>query len=221
MKKQIIVSGGGGFYRKNPHYEFEKYVIEQSGKQNPKICFLPQASSEQPSYILAFQEHCLSLDAQPTWVSLFGRVEPGWEQKILDADIVFVGGGNTKSMLALWKAWGVDQVLRAAYEKGVLLSGTSAGMICWFQQGITDSVWPLGVVEGLGLLSGSACPHFDSEVERQDFYLSGVKSGAVAPGIALQDYVAAHYIDGRLHNIFRAGTDKKGFGVTPSGLTAL
>jgi len=97
------------------------------------------------------------------------------------------------------------------------MAGLSAGMICWFQQGITDSVWPLGVVEGLGFLQGSGCPHFDTEVERQDVYKHLVASGHVSPGIALEDCVAAHYSDGKLFKIVTETQHKKAFLVTQMG----
>jgi peptidase E len=213
--KQIIAIGGGGF---TPKLAMEKYIIAQTKKENPRICFLPQASNESASYVLRLYDTYLSLGAHPSWVSLFGRVEDTWKQKLLNADIIFVGGGNTKSMIALWKAWGLDLILREAYENGTVMAGVSAGMICWFEQGITDSVWPLGVVEGLGFLKGSGCPHFDSEPERQQAYTSRVKARAVVPGIALEDLTAAHYIDGALHQIVSEKASKKGFEVTAHGM---
>jgi dipeptidase E len=221
MKKQIIVSGGGGFMRRDSQHILERYILAQANKENPRICFLPQASNEDVGYVLKFTETFHKLGAKPEWVSLFGRVEDSWKQKLHDADIIYVGGGNTKSMIALWKAWGVDELLREAYHKGTVMAGVSAGMICWFEQGITDSVWPLGVVQGLGILQGSCCPHFDTEVERQDAYMSRVKSGEVMPGIALEDDAAAHYIDGELHAIVTIKPHKKGFNVTQEGLQEL
>lgn len=221
MKKQIIVSGGGGFMRRDSQHALERYIIAQAQKENPRICFLPQASNEDVGYVLKFTETFHRLGARPEWVSLFGRVEDAWKQKLRDADIIYVGGGNTKSMIALWKAWGVDELLREAYHKGTVMAGVSAGMICWFEQGITDSVWPLGVVEGLGFLKGSCCPHFDSEAERQDAYMSRVKSGEVVPGIALEDDAAAHYVDGELHAIVTIKPHKKAFKVTQEGLQEL
>jgi len=103
----------------------------------------------------------------PSWTSLFGIVKPGWREHLLAQDIIYVGGGNTRSMICLWREWGADEVLREAYEAGILLCGVSAGAICWFEQGVTDSVWPLGVLPCLGLLPGSCCPHYDSEAERR------------------------------------------------------
>ena len=136
--KQIIAIGGGGF----GHYAstlLNQYILKQAGKPSPKICFLPQASAESKDYIVNFYETFSRLGAQPSWISLFGRVEPSWEEHLLSQDIIYVGGGNTRSMLALWREWGIDAVLREAYERGIILSGTSAGAICWFEQGITDS----------------------------------------------------------------------------------
>lgn len=215
MITKHIIAIGGGFANK---FALEKYILAQTKKEKPTICFLPQASNESVSYVLKFYETFSSLGAIPSWVSLFGRVEDTWKHKLLSADIIYVGGGNTKSMIALWKVWGVDLVLREAYEKGTVMAGVSAGMICWFQQGITDSVWPLGVVDGLGFIPGAACPHFDSEAERKEAFLSRVKSGAIAPGLALEDYTAAHYIDGALHQIVSEKVGKKAFQVTDQGL---
>ncbi len=197
--KHIIAIGGGGFFHKASDLSLERYVLEQTQVQTPKVCFLPQASNESQDYVVKFFDAFTQLRAIPSWVSLFGRVENTWKEKLLSQNVIYVGGGNTKSMLALWKAWGVDQVLSEAYDKGIVLAGVSAGAICWFEQGITDSVWPLGVVEGLGFLKGSACPHFDSEPERPNAYRQFVATGQAKPGIALDDFTAAHFIEGILH----------------------
>jgi len=208
MKKQIFVMGGGGFTRDN-HLKLEKYLVSLCSIKNPKVAFLPQASNESRDYILKFYQSFLSLGAQPSWVSLFGRVEPYWKDLLLNQDIIYVGGGNTRSMLALWREWGVDTVLREAYDRGIILTGLSAGMICWFKQGITDSVWPLGVVEGLNFIEASACPHFDTETERQDFYINSVASKTVVPGYALYDDVGALFIDGKFAKAVKTKTGKK------------
>jgi len=129
--KQIIAIGGGGFTDPSTEFKIEKYLLAQTGKTNPKICFLPQASNEAQGYVTKYYETFLALGAQPTWVSLFGRVEDSFREKLINADIIYVGGGNTKSMLALWQCWGVDQLLKQAYEKGTVLCGISAGAICW------------------------------------------------------------------------------------------
>lgn len=206
--KQIFVMGGGGFTR-DTDLKLEKYLIAISGTTNPKIAFLPQASNESRDYILKFYQSFLSLGARPSWVSLFGRVDPGWKDLLLQQDIIYVGGGNTRSMLALWREWGVDEVLHDAYQRGIVLAGLSAGMICWFEEGITDSVWPLGIVKGLGLIAGSGCPHFDTESERQEFYMKSVVAGIVQPGYALYDDTGVHFIDGTFHKAVKTKTGKK------------
>jgi peptidase E len=217
MKKQIFVMGGGGFTRDHD-LKLEKFLLALSDAKNPKIAFLPQASNESRDYILKFYQSFLSLGAQPSWVSLFGRVEPGWKEQLLNQDIIYVGGGNTRSMLALWREWGVDTVLRQAYDKGIVLSGLSAGMLCWFAQGITDSVWPLGVVQGLNLIETSACPHFDTEAERQDFYINSVKDGSVIPGYALYDDTGALFVDGKFAKAVKTKVGKKVKLIDPDGV---
>ncbi|MCX5921759.1 MAG: peptidase E [Candidatus Dependentiae bacterium] len=211
-KKQIIAIGGNGLSKDSP--KLEQYIIAQTKKANPKICFLPQASSESKEYIIRFYDTFGSLGAKPSTLSLFGRVKNGWEQHLLDQDIIYVGGGNTKSMLALWRAWGVDNVLRQAYEQGTILAGVSAGAICWFEQAVTDSVWPLGIIPGLGFLEGSCCPHYDSEPERRPTYIEKVNSGIIMPGIALQDYVAAHFIDNKLAHMISSKDSRQAFYVS-------
>jgi peptidase E len=218
MKKHIIAVGGGTFHPiHEPTAALERYLIKLSGKERPKVCFLPQASAEDEQYILRFRELFDKLGAQTSWVSLYGRVEPTWAEHLLSQDIIFVGGGNTKSMLALWRAWGVDEVLKQAYEKGIILAGVSAGAICWFEQGITDSVWPMGVLDCLGMLKGSCCPHYDSELERKPVFTESIAAGTAMPGIALSDFTAAHFIDGVLTHAFSWAPDRKVYLVAHDG----
>lgn len=198
MPKQIIAIGGGGFTAPSPNLKLEQYLLKQTGKENPRVCFLPQASAESQEYGLKFFDAFTQLGAKPSWISLFGRVENTWKEKILDQDLIYVGGGNTKSMLALWREWKLDQCLMEAYNKGIVLSGISAGAICWFEQCVTDSVWPLGVLDGMKILPGSCCPHYDTEPERRPTYLNKVNKQEIIPGIALEDHTAAHYVDGKL-----------------------
>lgn len=215
--KQIIAIGGGGFASSDSNYELERYCLAQTKKQHPKVCFLPQASNEDKAYVAKYYECFLALGANPTWLSLFGRVPHGWQEKIFAADLIYVGGGNTRSMLALWREWGVDLLLKEAYERGAVLSGISAGAICWYEACVTDSVWPLGTLEGLNLISGACCPHYDSEPERRPTFLTKVKDGSIIPGIALQDGCAAHYQNGKLHKVVTNRKNKSAFQVTAEG----
>jgi dipeptidase E len=215
--QQIIAIGGGGFGGSQKNLAIDRYLIEQTKKTSPHVCFLPQASAESAEYIAHFYEAFCSLGARPSWISLFGRVEDNWKEKLLAQDLIFVGGGNTRSMLTLWREWGMDTILLEAYKRGIVLAGVSAGAICWFEQGITDSVWPLGALTGLKMLSGSCCPHYDSEPERRPTYLSKVKKGEVVPGIALEDNTAAHFVNGELQCIIASVADKKAFRVSSHG----
>ena len=141
------------------------------------------------------------MGATPTVVSLFGRVPRDWQDKLLAQDVIYVGGGNTRSMLALWREWDLDQLLRRALEVGIVLAGVSAGACCWFDECLTDSIFPMGRCDGLGVLAGSVCPHYDSEPERRPTLAALIQSGEIGPGLALDDGAAAHFVDGELRHI--------------------
>ena len=133
-------------------------------------------------------------------------------------DVVIVGGGNTANMLAIWRLHGVENALRSAYASGTVLSGWSAGCLCWFEGGITDSFTPsLGALrDGLGILAGTACPHYDSQEARRPVYAREIAAG-LGPGIALEDGVAARYDDERLVEVVSARPDGRAFHVDASG----
>lgn len=221
MIRQIISIGGGGFSHSKSDLKLEKYILAQSEASKPKICMLPQASCEDQAYLVKFYDTFHRLGAEPTWLSLFGRVDKHYPEKLLDQDIIYVGGGNTKSMLALWQAWGIDFLLKQAYENGAVLAGVSAGAICWFEHCVTDSVWPLGMIEGLGFLKGSCCPHYDSEPERAPTFRQMVKDEIVSPGIALDDFTAAHYVDGDLKHVISAGPTQNAYRLDRDSETVL
>ena len=167
MKKQIIAIGGGGFGRSPGEGLIEKYILDQSEKDVPNICFIPTATGDNEAYKVNYYSTFSKLDCSPSHLDFFKRT-PDLKELILKQDVIFVGGGNTKSMLAVWKDWGLDLVLKEAYEKGVIMSGVSAGAICWFDQGITDS-WAedLKVMDCLGFIEGACCPHYDEEPQRK------------------------------------------------------
>lgn len=197
----------------------EQYLLDQVAAENPRIGFLPQASAESQVYLNNYYKAFLKLGAQPSWTSLFGVVKPGWKEALLEQDLIYVGGGNTRSMLTLWREWGADEVLREAYNRGILLCGVSAGAICWFEQGVTDSVWPLGVLPCLGLLPGSCCPHYDSEPERRPSFQRMTQQSDIKPGIAFDDLCMGHYIDGELHWVVVASEEANAYRVADGGDT--
>ncbi|GGO08204.1 peptidase E [Saccharibacillus kuerlensis] len=200
--KQIIAMGGGGFSMEPENLLLDRYILEQSEAERPRICFVGTASGDSPGYIERFYTAFGSLSCEPTHLSLFKLPEGSLEDFVLNQDIIYVGGGNTRSMLALWREWGLDRILRRAYEKGIILAGLSAGSICWFEQGVTDSVTgQLGVIEALGLLPGSHCPHYDGEAERRPAYREMLEKGEIESGIAADDGAALHYREGELYQV--------------------
>tara|TARA_B100000902_G_scaffold396506_1_gene457689 strand:- start:269 stop:964 length:696 start_codon:yes stop_codon:yes gene_type:complete len=167
MDKQIIAIGGGGFGRNPGIGIIEKYILEQSKKDTPNICFIPTATGDDESYKVSYYATLTKLNCNPTHLDFFKRT-PNLEKIIQKQDVIFVGGGNTKSMLAVWRDWGLDKILKEAYESGTIMSGVSAGAICWFEKGITDS-WAneLNIMNCLGFTKGNCCPHYDEEKERK------------------------------------------------------
>ena len=167
MKKQIIAIGGGGFGRTPGEGLIEKYILDQSEKDVPNICFIPTATGDNEAYKVNYYSTFSKLDCSPSHLDFFKRT-PDLKELILKQDVIFVGGGNTKSMLAVWKDWGLDLLLKEAYDKGVIMSGVSAGAICWFDQGVTDS-WAedLKIMDCLGFIEGACCPHYDEEPQRK------------------------------------------------------
>jgi peptidase E len=127
---------------------------------------------------------------------------------LLNQDVIYVGGGNTKSLLAVWRDWGVGEILREAWESGVVLTGVSAGAICWFEQGLTDSFSDgLRPLECLGFLPGSCCPHFDGEAQRRPSYHKLLASGEISTGVAIEDWTGVHFIGSQIH---KAVSSKRG-----------
>jgi dipeptidase E len=202
MTKKIIAMGGGGFSMEPDNPLLDQFVIECTGKTAPKICFLGTASAENTDYKLNFYRAFIRLGCRPDHLSLFMQPQKDLRAFLLDFDAIYVGGGNTRCMLALWREWNLDEILREAWEAGIILAGISAGAICWFEQGITDSVpGELTAMNCLGFLAGSCCPHYDSEVERRPTFQHMVASGQVKPGFALDDGAAVHYIGDDLAEI--------------------
>lgn len=171
------------------------FILNQTQKARPKVCFLPTASGDAESYVARFLQAFEQYPCVPSHLSLFQLPTSDLESYVLEQDVIYVGGGNTKSMLALWREWGLDLILRRAWEEGVILAGLSAGSICWFEEGLTDSYGDkLRPLQCLGLLKGSHCPHYDGEEERRPMYQKYILSGELQPGYAADDGVALHFV---------------------------
>ncbi len=202
--KQIIAIGGGGFYRDPENLALERYVLQQSGAETPRVCFIPTASGEPDHYLSSFYASFLKLGCHPTVLTFFKRT-PDLRSLLLNQDVIYVGGGNTKSLLALWRDWGVVEILREAWQVGIVLTGVSAGAICWFEQGLTDSFSDgLRALDGLAFLPGSCCPHYDGEAQRRPSLHKLLLSGEISAGVAIEDWTGVHFIGAEIHKVITA-----------------
>jgi dipeptidase E len=204
IKRQIIALGGGGFAVNPDNLALDRYILAQARSSEPGVVFLPTASGDADPYIVRFYAAYLGLPCRPSHVSFFRRT-PDLRSYLLAQDVIYVGGGNTKSMLAVWREWGVPELLREACEAGIVLAGISAGAICWFAQGITDSFADqLRGLDCLRFLPGSCCPHYRDEVERRPAYHQLLRNGEIAPGWAIDDGAALHFVNGEVHRAVSA-----------------
>ncbi|OPA73791.1 peptidase E [Paenibacillus selenitireducens] len=213
--KQIIAMGGGGFSQEPENPLLDTYILQQSHSARPKVCFIPTASGDAEGYIQGFYKAFSAYDCVPSHLSLFQNTPKDLEDYLLDKDILYVGGGNTKNMLLLWKAWKVDQYIRKAWENDVVLAGLSAGSICWFQEGVTDSIpGELTRLECLGFLKGSSCPHYDEEVDRRSSYHRLLQEQKIGNGIAMDDGVAVHYQEDQIFKVISSRALAKAYQVS-------
>jgi dipeptidase E len=213
---RVIVAIGGGNIRTRATTPIDREIIRLSRKGNPRLLFLPTASSDSEEYWKHVQEYFGGFLKCRTDVLFLIKEHPSREEirkKILSADIIYVGGGNTLLMVRLWRRLGVDRLLRAAYEKGTVLSGISAGSICWFDSGHSDSMsfynprkWKYINVRGLGCIQGIHCPHYNGVSlgvpRRKDFREMIRKTGGL--GIAIENRCALVFIDGQVSRVIRA-----------------
>ena len=212
--RNIVAIGGGGFGRSIGSLEIEKYIISLISKKRPKICFIPTASGESSMYKLNFYRAFSKLDCITSHIDFFSRTE-NLEEKVLTQDIIYVGGGNTKSMLAVWKEWNFHKILRDAYEKGIVMSGVSAGAICWFEKGITDSFADkLNIIDCLGIVNGIACPHFDEEKEREPYVNDVIQREIIESCICIEGNCALHIKNDFEISSIDFGNGKKCFRMT-------
>jgi len=196
-KPQIVALGGGGFSEEPNNPLLDDFIIRLTGKKVPRICFVPTASGDAQGYIDNFYAHFPAERADSSHLSLFQRSDVGnFKDFLLNQDVIYVGGGNTVNMLSIWRLHGIDNILIEAWKKGVILCGLSSGMICWFEESLTNSFGglPTPLKDGLGLLKGSACPHYDREPERRIKYKEFVKTGQLSVGYAADNGAAIHFI---------------------------
>jgi dipeptidase E len=189
--RTIIAMGGGGFSMEPDNPLLDDFILSQANAARPRVCFLPTAAGDADGYIVGFYSAFASR-AEASHLRLFYRTQVDIETLLLAQDVIYVGGGNTENMLAIWRTHGLDRILREAWEAGIVLAGLSAGSICWFEAGTTDSFGPnLDVLtDGLGFLAGSHCPHYDGEALRRPTYQGLVAEGRLPAGYAADDGAA-------------------------------
>ena len=183
-----------------------------------RVLYVPTAGMEDPSYTVWWYGR-LRGRAEMTHLRFFPWPPDDVREVALDHDVILVAGGNTANMLAIWRVHGFDDALRAAWEDGVVLCGWSAGMICWFEAGVTDSFGPqlAGMRDGLGFLPGSACPHYDGEERRRPVYNGLVRDDGFPPGYAADDDVGLHFVGSELREVVTTRDGAGAYRVTPDG----
>jgi peptidase E len=216
--RKLFVMGGGGFAMEPENPALDRYLLSLAEVEHPRVCFIGTASGDSDRYHHNFYSAYKNLHCVPSHLALFKPPTRDLASFIAEKDVIHVGGGNTKNLLCLWREWGLDKALRAAYENGTVLSGMSAGMICWFEHGVTDSFGDaLEPLKGLGWLKGSACPHFDGEAERRPSFSRMIRDGTLPGGIALNDGVGALFLDENLEECVSSRGSEGAFLFSSSG----
>ncbi len=204
--------GGGGFVA-DPESPLDDFLLSLSPAPRPRVCFLPTPAGDSERGILAFYEAFTRRDCEPSCLRLFGMPERPAEQ-LRDKDVIYVSGGNTANALAIWRLHGLDRALVEAWERGAVVGGVSAGANCWFEACVTDSFGAgLGPLhDGLGILPGSFCPHYDGEELRRPVYRELVANGFPA-GYAADDDAAFHFVGSELREVVSAREGARGYRV--------
>ena len=182
----------------------DEFFVRATAKRRPRVCFIPTGSGDSEEFLSKFYATFSKLDCRPNHLAFFRKLRPNaipldkLGQGLLTQDAIYVGGGNTRSMLAVWREWGLDRILRKAWRRGILLGGISAGAICWFQAGASDSVPGPGrssPLRCLGFLRGSCVPHFNGEPHRRRDFSNLISRGKLPHGIAIDDGAAVLFQD--------------------------
>lgn len=196
----------------------DEYILRLARVSNPRICFVPTASGDNDNYIRRFYQAFTTLECRPRHLSLFKPPCHDLESFVHEQDVIYVGGGNTRNMLLLWREWSLDSILKSALMNGTVLSGISAGAICWFEQATTDSFRPvdsgeLDSMTCLGFLPGSHCPYYDSGNRRTD-YNQRVLSGELLAGYATEVGTALHFANQRFASAVSSRPNVQAFHVS-------
>ena len=212
-ERTIVAIGGWEWDDKTCVRRLQDYLLERA--RGAKVCYVPTAAAERADAVVNFYEQWRGR-GELSHLSFFPWPPADLREFAVGQDVLVVSGGNTANMLAIWRVHGFDEVLREAWEAGVVLTGWSAGMICWFEAGVTDSFGPEldGMRDGLGFLSGSACPHYDTEERRRPVYQRLVEGG-FPPGYAADDCVALRFAGTELAEVVSAREGATAYRVEP------
>ncbi len=217
---QIIALGGGGFSDQPDNLLLDEYILLQTNKAKPKVLFLPTAGGDHEDYIAKFYRAYKKFNCVPVHLSITKKPVPfrKLEHLVLSQDMIFVGGGSTRFLMQVWRKAGLDRIIKKAWKQGIVLSGMSAGAICWYEDGFKnpkDDLWRR--ISGLGFLEGSFCPHYDKRGELRKAYRKMISAGELDSGYGVQDGVALHYCGTDLRYVVSGAPDGKAFFVKKSG----
>jgi dipeptidase E len=213
--RKILIAGGGF------NTAFIRYMATLTGKPRPKLLYLPTASADSASGIISWFRSCAPLNVEPSVQESFiasTRQTRGWEEVLLSADGIVCSGGNTLNQQAIWQAQGIDVVLKQAWDRGIVLGGASAGSLCWFEEGTTDSrPKELTIVKCLGFLKGSHSPHYDAEKDRRPLYHKLIAAGLLKPGYACDNDAGLYFEDNTVKRVVATRDAAKVYYVSLSG----
>jgi peptidase E len=214
---QIVAFGGGGFSMEWGNTLLDDHVLALTGVERPKVCFLPTASGDADHYVVRFYRAFPAGRCEPSHISLFRRETGVGDPRahLLAQDLIYVGGGSLVSLLGTWRAHGIDQILREAWQAGVVLCGGSAGALCWFSTGLSSfHEGPSREIEALGLLPWSCAVHYYEEAGRRETLVDGVGAG-MAPGYGAGDSAGLHFVGTELHEVVSSKARARAAYVSP------
>jgi len=213
--RKILIAGGGF------NTAFIRYMAELTGKPRPKLLYLPTASADSPTGIISWYQSCATLNVEPSHQVSFiasTRQTRTWEEVLLSVDGIVCSGGNTLNQQVIWKAHGIDAILRHAWDRGIVLGGASAGSLCWFEEGTTDSrPKELSIVQCLGFLKGSHSPHYDAEPGRRPLYQKLIGEGQMKPGYACDNDAGIYFVDNTVTRVVATRAAAKVYYVSIEG----
>jgi peptidase E len=216
--RQIVAFGGGGFSMESGNPLLDEYVLGLAGSRHPRVCFLPSASGDADHYVVRFYRAFPASRCEASHVSLFRREQgpADLREHLLSQDVIYVGGGSVISLLGVWRAHGIDEILREAWEAGIVLCGLSAGSLCWFAEAFTGFHGTPRRIEGLGLLPFSNCVHYGPESSRRHSYYGFLREG-MRPGYAAEDGAALHFRGAELHRVVASRPAARGYRLDVAG----